>query len=121
MITVIIAPDPIYKRKGFDVYIEKHISITEAALGASLKVPTIHGDVEFSVPEGTQSNALFRLKDKGIRRLNGVGNGDEYVTIIVDTPKNLTKEQKAKLLEFAEMTGDKNYAGIKKEKWHWKK
>lgn len=121
LITVIIAPDPIYKRKGFDVYIEKHISITEAALGASLKVPTIHGDVEFSVPEGTQSNALFRLKDKGIRRLNGVGNGDEYVTIIVDTPKNLTKEQKAKLLEFAEMTGDKNYAGIKKEKWHWKK
>lgn len=121
LVTVIVAPDKTFKRKGFDVYIEKHISITEAALGSACQVPTIHGDVEFNVPEGTQSNALFRLKDKGIRRLNGTGNGDEYVTIIVDTPKNLTKEQKAKLLEFAELTGDKNYEGIKKDKWRWKK
>lgn len=121
LITVAIAPDKVFKRKGFDVYIEKHISITEAALGAACQVPTIHGDVEFNVPEGTQSNALFRLKDKGIQRLNGTGMGDEYVTIIVDTPKNLTKEQKAKLLEFAELTGDKNYEGIKKDKWRWKK
>lgn len=121
LVTVAVAPDKTFKRKGFDVYIEKHISITEAALGAACQVPTIHGDVEFNVPEGTQSNALFRLKDKGIQRLNAVGTGDEYVTIIVDTPKNLTKEQKAKLLEFAELTGDKNYEGIKKDKKRWKK
>lgn len=121
LVTVAIAPDKTFKRKGFDVYIEKHISMAEAALGSACQVPTIHGNVEFNVPEGTQSNALFRLKDKGIKRLNGVGNGDEYVTIIVDTPKNLTKEQKAKLLEFAEMTGDKNFDGIKKDKWRWKK
>ena len=121
LVTVAITPDKTFKRKGFDVYVEKHISITEAALGATCQVPTIHGDVEFNIPEGTQSNSIFRLKEKGIQKLHSQAKGDEYVTIIVDTPKNLSKEQKAKLLEFAEMTGDKNYAGIKKEKGFWKK
>ncbi len=121
LVNISIAHDKVFKRKNFDVYIEKHISITEAALGATCKVPTIHGDVEFTVPEGTQSNAMFRIKDKGIKKLQSQGNGDEYVTIIVDTPKNLNKEQKAKLLEFAEMTGDKNYSGIKRDKGFWKK
>ena len=121
LVTVAITPDKNFKRKGFDVYVEKHISITEAALGATCQVPTIHGDVEFTIPEGTQSNSIFRLKEKGIQKLHSQAKGDEYVTIIVDTPKNLSKEQKAKLLEFAEMTGDKNYAGIKKEKGFWRK
>ncbi len=121
LITVGITPDRTFKRKGFDVLVDKHISITEAALGATCKVPTIHGDVEFTIPEGTQSNERFRLKERGIRRLNASGTGDEYVTILVDTPRNLNKEQKAKLLEFAEMTGDKNYAGIRKEKGFFKK
>lgn len=121
LITVGIAPDKTYKRKGFDVYVEKHISITEAALGATCQVPTIHGDVEFTVPEGTQSGAMFRLREKGIQKLNTGAKGDEFVTVICDTPRNLSKEQKAKLLEFAEMTGDKNYAGIRKEKGFFKR
>lgn len=117
LVTVLIAPDKVFKRKGFDVYVEKHLSMAEAALGATLKVPTIHGDVEFSVPEGTQSNSIFRLKDKGIQRINSSNKGDEYVTVIVDTPRNLTKEQRAKLIEFAELLGEKNLADGKKGFW----
>lgn len=99
--------DEIFKRDGFDVNVTFPITFVQAALGATLKVPTIHGIVEYDIPEGTQTNTRFRLKGKGIPVLNGRGNGDEYVTVTVEVPKNLSSKQKELLREFEE---DKNYS-----------
>ena len=71
-------------------------------LGAELEIPTIDGKVKYTLPEGTQSGTTFRLKGKGIPSINGRGRGDQYVTVYIETPKNLNKEQKEALRKFAE-------------------
>lgn len=93
-----------FERDGFDVWYEKHVSIVEATLGAELRVPTLDGDVKYNMPAGTQPNEVFKLKGKGISRLNSAGRGDEYVRIIVDIPRNLNENQKDLLKQF-----DKTY------------
>ncbi len=102
-----VKSDEIFKRDGFDVHVSFPITFVQAALGATLKVPTIHGIVEYDIPEGTQTNTRFRLKGKGVPILNGRGNGDEFVTVTVEVPKNLNAKQKELLREFDE---DSNYA-----------
>ena len=92
--------DEIFTRDGFDVNVVFPISFPQAALGAKLKVPTIHGVVEYELPEGTQTNTRFRLRGKGIPILHGKGNGDQYVTVTVEVPKNLNSKQKELLREF---------------------
>ena len=67
------------------------------------------GAAGFELPEGTQSGTTFRLKGKGIPALNGRGRGDQYVTVYIETPRNLNKEQKEALKKFAESMGDSNY------------
>ena len=101
-----VKPHEIYRRNGFDVNVTFPISFVQAALGATLKVPTLHGVVEYDIPEGTQTGTRFKLKGKGIPILHGRGNGDEYVTVTVEVPKNLSQKQKELLREFEE---DKNY------------
>ena len=95
-----------FKRKGNDIYVDMHISMARAALGTEIKVATVDGDVKYSVPAGTQSETLFRLKGKGVPRVNSSGRGDQYVKVIVDTPKNLSEKEKAALIEFMEATGE---------------
>ena len=81
------------------------ISFVQAALGAEVEVPTLDGKVKYTIPEGTQTGTTFRLRGKGVPYLNGSGRGDQYVTVNIETPKNLSKEQKELLREFAEATG----------------
>lgn len=99
-----------FERDGFDVWYEKHVSIVEATLGAELRVPTLDGDVKYNMPAGTQPNEVFKLRGKGIQRLNGVGKGDQFVRIVVDIPKNITSEQKELLKQF-----DASYSPNQKE------
>lgn len=103
-VVVDIKPHPHFKRDGYNVWYEKHVSFVEAALGAELQVPTLDGSVKYTMPAGTQPNDVFKLKGKGIQRLNSVGRGDQLVRIIVDIPKSLTHEQKELLMQF-----DKDY------------
>ena len=79
------------------------------ALGAELEIPTLDGKVKYTIPEGTQSGTTFRLKGKGIPGMGGRPRGDQYVTVYIETPRNLTKEQKAALKKFSELLGEKNY------------
>ncbi len=79
-----------------------------------LEIPTIDGKVKYDLPEGTQSGTTFRLKGKGIPTINGRGRGDQYVTVYIETPRNLNKEQKEALKRFAESVGDGNYEERKK-------
>lgn len=106
LITIRVRPHAIFTRDGNNVYIEMPITFVQAALGATLKVPTLDGAVEYDIPEGTQSGTRFRLKGKGIPYIRSKNRGDQYVTVNVEVPKNLTAKQKEILKEFDE---DKNY------------
>lgn len=108
-INVTVRPHPIFERSGFDVFCEVPITYAQAALGAEIVVPTIDGKVKFTIHEGTQPGEEFRLRGKGIQRLNYSGRGDEYVKITVEVPKNLSKKQKEALKEFDKLTEDGNY------------
>jgi molecular chaperone DnaJ len=95
-----------FKRKGFDIYIDRHISFAKATLGYELKVPTVDGEVKYDVPAGTQPGTVFRLKGKGVPRVNSSGRGDQYVNIIVDVPKVLNEKQKEALRLLMEASGE---------------
>ena len=109
LVEIYIKRHPIFTRRGMDVLCEVPITFTQAALGAEIEVPTLDGKVKYDLPEGTQSGTTFRLKGKGIPSINGRGRGDQYVTVYIETPKNLNKEQKEALRKFAEAVGDTNY------------
>ena len=95
-----------FDRRGNDIYIDTHISMGKAALGVEITVPTVDGDVKYSIPAGTQSGTLFRLKGKGVPRVNSSGRGDQYVKVIVDIPKNLNEKQVEALKAFMEASGE---------------
>ena len=110
LITIRIKPHPIYKREDYDVYIEMPITFVEAALGATIRVPTIDGIVEYDIPEGTQTGTVFKLKNKGIPYIRGKNRGDEYVMVEVEVPKNISQKQKEVLREFEKLSlGKENY------------
>jgi len=105
-INIRVTPHAVFKRKGFDIYIDSHISFSKATVGVELKVPTVDGDVKYSVPAGTQPGTVFRLKGKGVPRVNGHGRGDEYVNVVVDIPKTLNVKQKEALMMYMEASGE---------------
>ena len=109
LITVMVQPDEVFRREGVDVFCEAPITFAQATLGATLEIPTIDGKVKYDLPEGTQTGSVFRLRGKGIPVLNGRGRGDQYVTVNVETPRNLTREQKEALRTLSDMLGESNY------------
>ncbi len=106
-VAVFVRPHAYFERDGYNVWLEQRVSFTQAALGDSLRIPTLDGDVKFDLPAGTQSGTVFSLKGKGIQILNGRGRGDQLVRIIVDVPKNLTQKQKEILVELEKEMGIK--------------
>ena len=109
LITITVRPHELFRREGTSVLCEAPITFAQAVLGAELEIPTIDGKVKYDLPEGTQSGTTFRLKGKGIPSINDRGRGDQYVTVYIETPRNLNKEQKEALKKFAETCGDNNY------------
>jgi DnaJ-class molecular chaperone len=98
-VTIDVRPHPKFKRDRYDVFLTQEISLTQAALGDNIKVPTLKGEkLKLKIRPGTQSHSLIRLREEGIPHLRGRGKGDLYVRIVVKIPEKLTKEQK-KLLE----------------------
>lgn len=106
---IIVKKDPLFERKGFDITTEIPITYAQAVLGAEIVVPTIDGNVKYNIPEGTQPGTVFRLKGKGIQRLQREGRGDQMVRVILEVPKNLNKKQKEALMEYSDMLTEKNY------------
>ena len=109
IVIVTVKPDPIFQRRDYDVYVNVPITYAQAVLGAEITVPTVDGKVAYTVPEGTRSGTRFRLRGKGIQYLNGRGRGDQYVTVNVEIPKKMTREQKKALEAFEATMGDSNY------------
>ena len=106
LIVITVRPHKIFKRREFDLYLEFPLTLTQAALGAELDVPTLEKPVKYKFPEGTQPGQTFAIRGEGIRRLNGSGKGDLYVTVNVEVPKRLTEKQKDLLKQLdASMSG----------------
>ena len=100
---------PVFERKDYDVWCEVPITFSQAALGADIVVPTIDGKVEYQIHKGTQNGDIFKLKGKGIPKLHGRGNGDQFVKVHIEVPKSLTMSQEKLLREFEETLTEKNY------------
>ena len=104
-ITVHVRPHPYFRRDGEDIYVHVPISITEAALGAKVDVPTLDGMSTVTIPPGTGSSRRLRLRGKGVRRA-GKTPGDEYVVVEIAPPKDLTDRQKDLLEELNKLDAD---------------
>jgi molecular chaperone DnaJ len=102
-----VKPHEIFQRDGDDLLCEVPISFVQATLGAEIQVPTLEGRTSIKVPAGTQPGALFRLKGKGIKNIQGYGSGDLHVRVNVEVPTRLTPAQRAKLQEFSELCNGK--------------
>ena len=100
LVSVRIRPHKILQRDGYDIHVEKTISVAQAALGDTIKIETIDGLVELNIPEGTQSGVSLRMRGKGVPKLQSSGRGDQYVHLTVEIPKHLTEKQKELLREF---------------------
>lgn len=109
-ILISVRPHSIFERDGDDIYCEVPVTYAEATLGAEIDIPTIDGSVKYTIPEGTQTGTVFTLKNKGVTRVNSKARGNEYVTVVVEVPKNLNSEQKELLKKFAASCEDKNYS-----------
>jgi molecular chaperone DnaJ len=105
-VTVVVREHPIFQREDYEVYCEVPISFTQAALGAKIDVPTLDGKVKMTIPAGTQSGKVFRLRGKGIPHLHGNNRGDQHVRVIVETPTELSSKQRELLEQFAELSGE---------------
>ncbi len=99
-VTIRVKPSKTYRRDGADLYMERDISFAQAALGDSLTIPTLTGDVKYDIPAGTQTGTTFRLRDKGIKYVNQERYGDLYVKVNVVVPRKLTERQRELLAEF---------------------
>lgn len=108
----------IFKRDGADLYCEMPISFATAVLGGELDVPTLEGHVKLKIPTETQTSRLFRLRGKGVTSLHSSGRGDLLCRIVVETPVNLTAQQKALLREFdKEIANDLTRHYPKSDSW----
>ncbi|MBQ5332602.1 MAG: molecular chaperone DnaJ, partial [Oscillospiraceae bacterium] len=109
-VTVQVAQDPIFERDGYDIRTEVPITFTQAVLGDEIEIPCIDGKGKITIAEGTQSGTVFRIRGKGVKRLNRSDRGDQYVTVNVEVPKNLSKTQKELLKKFEDsLDENKNY------------
>jgi len=102
-----VKPHEIFQRDGDDLLCEVPVSFVQAALGADVEIPTLNGNATIKIPPGTQPGALFRLKGKGVKNLQGYGWGDLHVRVNVEVPTHLNAAQKAKLQEFASLCDER--------------
>jgi len=102
-----IKPDTTYERKGDDLYVDVPVSVYDLVLGADVRVPTMSGDVTVTVPPGTQSGKLLRLAGKGMPKVRGAGNGDQYVRLLGLLPTDLSERERELYGELAALRRDK--------------
>ena len=102
----------IFSREGDDLLCEVPVSFVQATLGAEIEVPTLEGKATVKIPAGTQPGTLLRLKGRGVKNLQGYGQGDLHVRVQVEVPTHLNSEQKAKLQEFAALVRRQGNAAL---------
>lgn len=108
-IIVEVQPHKIFERRGYDVFSEEVIPLTTAMLGGIKEVESLDGKVKLKIPEGTQPDVLMRMKDKGIKELNGSRRGSHFVRIRVEIPKKINSKQKRLIEEFEKESSKKGW------------
>jgi molecular chaperone DnaJ len=103
-----VQPHAFFQRDGANIILELPVTLTEAALGTAITVPTLSGDAELKVPAGTQSGAVLRMRGQGMPDLRGYYQGDQLIHITVETPVKLSRKQKELLRELDEMIDSRN-------------
>ncbi len=101
-VVINIPPHNVFKRKDSDIYVDTKINAIEAILGTEVRVPTLYGDVVISIPSGTQPGSLFRVRGKGLPRLDSTWKGDEFVAVSVVIPRNPSGRQRELLKKYLE-------------------
>lgn len=112
-VRITVRPHKLFKRDGTTLLLELPITMSQAALGADLEVPTLKEKVKYRIPEGTQNNAEFRLKGHGVPSLRGGATGDLVVRVKVEVPKRLNEKQKELLRQFEDSLNGREYEGKK--------
>lgn len=106
---ITVQPHEIFEREGNDILLNLPISFSEAALGCKKEVPAILSEAcRVTIPEGTQSGKIFRIKGSGFPNVHGRGKGDLLIKVFVETPTNLSEEQQRLLKEFAKLESPRN-------------
>jgi molecular chaperone DnaJ len=111
-VTVRVSPHRLFGRKDSDLTLELPISYSEAALGTNVRVPTLNGEVTLKIPAGTQSGKTFRIRGKGTPRPRKGGAGDLLVTVKVDVPQKLSKEEKELLARLQQVQKESPRKGL---------
>ena len=119
IITVAVRRHEFFERDGYNLICEVPLTVAEATLGAEIKVPTLEGEVSYTIPEGTQYGTSFTLRGKGIPYVNSTRRGDLIFTVAVEIPRGLSDKQKDAMKAFAESCGEGNYS--KRKKGFWRK
>ena len=104
-----IRPDERFVREGNDVFTTVGVTITQAALGATITIPTLEGEEDFELKPGTQPGEVVVLRGRGMPVLQGFGHGDERILVSVLVPRQLTDEQRRLLREFDEHSDERTY------------
>ena len=108
-VSVRVKPHPLFDREGYDIISRTAVNVAKAALGATIVVPTLNGEAEIEIPEGTETGDVIRLNGEGVPHLGSrKQRGDHVVTVVVETPRSLTEEQRRLMVELARsFEGDK--------------
>jgi len=107
-----VEPHEVFEREGDDIFCTVEVSFPQAAMGATIKVPTLDGEEEVKLPAGTQSGEILRFRGKGVPHLRGSGRGDQVLQVAVGVPKELTKRQRELLAEFERIEAEKQPGGL---------
>jgi len=117
-VVVTVIPHKTFTRKGNDIFLNVSIPFVKATLGGKINVPTLEGDYEFNIPEGTQPGETFKIKNKGVPNIRSHARGDLEFKVNIEVPKKLNDKQREALKEFANTFGDEVNS---KKKGFWDK
>ncbi len=113
VVFIAVRPHKLFKRNGTTLLLDMPISVTQAALGADIDVPTLDGTVKYHIPEGTQPESEFRIRGQGLPRVGSTLKGDLLVHVKVEVPKRMTEKQKELLRQFDAISTGREYEGSK--------
>lgn len=106
-VVIHVKPHDVFERHENGLYCKTTVSLTQAVFGCEIEVPTITGKAKTQIPPGTQSHTIFRLRGQGMLDLHSRRRGDQFVRVVIDIPKKLTRRQEELLREFAKESGEK--------------